>query len=64
MRCATNASLISYTKNIYNEGIQQIADIPEILDRIIDTYGKSKVNQMAIISQLLISRSRGKSIFV
>ena len=44
----------------YNDDIQQLADIPEILDMIIDSYGKNYDDQIAISLKLPIS-SRGES---
>ena len=44
----------------YND-IQQIADIPEIVDLIVDSYGKTLDNQVAISLQFpIVSTRRGK----
>jgi len=41
------------------EDIQQISELPEIVDMIMDSYGKSTDNQVAISLQLPIGKNRG-----
>ena len=43
----------------FKDEIEQIADIPRIIDMITDSYGKSKDNQVAISLQLPIGSNRG-----
>ena len=45
----------------YNDDIKQLADIPEIVDLIMDSYGKNEDNQVAISLQLDVDMiNRGK----
>ena len=45
----------------YNDDIKQLTDIPEIVDLIMDSYGKNEDNQVAISLQLDVDMiNRGK----
>jgi len=43
------------------EDIQQISQLPEIVDMIVDSYGKSSNNQVAISLHIPIVNTRGAS---